>query len=81
MVAPAGAVVRIFYDSPVRVAPDEYLVTPTGRTYLILSVRVAKRGKHAGRRQHLQCLVQRGQPTEGRVHGIRWYKRQRRRAK
>ncbi len=77
MTAPLGATVRLFYDSPARVAPGDCLVTPTGRTYLIMSVRVQVRGKHAGRRQHLACLVQSAPPVDARLHVIRWYKRQR----
>lgn len=52
--APVGALVGLFYDG--LVARDEYLITPTGRTYLVVSARVQRRGTHRGRR-HLRCLV------------------------
>jgi hypothetical protein len=76
--APAGAVVRIFYDGPELVA-GHFLRTATGRTYLVVSVRVQRRGRHTGR-QHLACLVTERGPTvrdhvEGRVHPLHWYPR------
>jgi hypothetical protein len=83
MAAPAGALVRLYYDSPVRVAVGDYLLTKTGRSYLVVSARVQARGKHTGRRQHLACLIQEMRPPEGdhgpgQVHPLRWYARRRR---
>lgn len=54
------------------------LRTPTGRCYVVASVRVQERGRHVGR-QHLACLVAREPPAEARVLPLRWYRRRRRR--
>lgn len=77
MTAPVGAVVRIFYDGRA-LAPGDALRTPTGRTYVVASVRVQERGRHVGR-QHLACLVAREPPADAVVHPLRWYPRGRRR--
>lgn len=73
MSAPAGAVVRIYYDGA-EVLVGEALRTPTGRTYIILDRRVQSRGKHVGR-QHLACLVAKEPPPDVRVRRLHWYKR------
>jgi len=75
--APVGDLVRIFYDSRERVAPGDAIVTPTGRTYEVVSVRLHARGKHAGR-QHLGCIVTREPAPDARVFTLRWYPRARR---
>ena len=77
MTAPVGAVVRIFYDGR-QVAPGDALRTPTGRTYVVASVRVQARGRHVGR-QHLACLVAREAPPDAKILPLRWYARGRRR--
>lgn len=77
MTAPVGALVRFSYDGRA-VAPGDALRTPTGRTYVVASVRVQARGRHVGR-QHLACLVAREPPADARVLPLRWYARRRRR--
>lgn len=73
--APAGAVVSIYYDALVTVAPGHAIVTTTGRTYLVVAARRQLRGRHR-RRWHLRCAVAEGGPPEGvMVHRLRWYKR------
>lgn len=77
--APVGALVRIFYDGR-PVAAGDALRTPTGRTYVVASVRVQSRGRHAGR-QHLACLVAREPPEDARVLPLYWYPREKRRVR
>ncbi len=77
MTAPVGAVVRIWYDGRA-VAPGDALRTPTGRCYVVASVRVQERGRHRGR-QHLACLVAREAPLDAKVLPLWWYPRGRRR--
>lgn len=75
--APAGAVVGIYYDGAELVVGDA-LRTPTGRTYIVISVRRQARGKHVGR-QHLRCAVaEDAAPLSVRVRPLHWYKRGRR---
>lgn len=74
--APLGAVVRIFYDGR-QVAAGDAIVTTTGRTYVVTSVRVQRRGRHMGR-QHLACLVAAEVPAGARQHQLHWYRRARR---
>ena len=76
MAAPLGACVGIYYDGRASVARGDAIVTKTGRTYVVVAVRVQTRGLHAGR-QHLRCLVQPAPPAGARVHPIRWYRRRR----
>lgn len=72
--APIGAYVRIYYDGLALSAGDA-LVTPTGRMYEVVSVRVQARGAHVGR-QHLVCLVHDGRtPVKGRIRRLHWYRR------
>lgn len=73
MTAPVGAVVSIYYDGHA-VAPGDALVTTTGRTYVVASVRVQGRGRHVGR-QHLACLVATEPPADARVYKLHWYRR------
>lgn len=74
--APRGTEVGLYYDSPTLVQVDDFLQTRSGRTYLIISVRIQERGKHVGR-QHLRALV--SGPEEigsgDKVHPIFWYSR------
>ena len=74
--AAIGAVVRIFYDGRPVVAGDA-IVTTTGRTYVVASVRVQRRGKHVGR-QHLACMVAAAAPPGAKRHRLHWYRRGRR---
>ncbi len=75
--APVGALVRIYYDGE-PLAPGDALVTRTGRSYVVTSVRVQERGGHRGR-QHLACLVASRQTRwAGRVHPLYWHPRSRR---
>lgn len=71
--APAGAMVKLFYDGA-RLGPGEYLRTKTGRLYRVVSVRVQERGKHAGR-QHLACLVSSVAEPGAPVRDLYWYAR------
>ncbi len=73
--AALGAEVGIYVDLIARVEPGDAIVTPTGRTYMVVRVRVQARGKHAGRRQHLRCIVAESAPAGVTVHRIVWYAR------
>ncbi len=78
MKAPAGALVGIYYDGR-DLHRGDWLRTPTGRCYEVVSVRVQARGKHVGR-QHLRCLVVNGwRPPSARVLPLHWYPRGHRR--
>lgn len=75
MKAPPGALVRITYDSRDQVEPGDAIVTTTGRTYVVATVRRQLRGRHRGR-WHLGCVVtDGGPPPDVVVHPLRWYKR------
>ena len=76
MKAPVGAFVRIYYDGR-PLSPGDYLLTPTGRLYQVITVRVQQRGKHRGR-QHLRCLVDETPIGGRRVLPLHWYPRVRR---
>ncbi len=78
MAAALGAVVGIYYDGARPLAPGEALRTPTGRTYLVVDVRVQARGRHVGR-QHLRCAVVDQLDAGTVIHPLYWYKRARRR--
>jgi hypothetical protein len=74
MAAPVGALVRIFYDGH-QLGAGDALVTPSGRTYVVVAVRVQRRGQHVGR-QHLACLVAHADARSGRqVFPLFWYPR------
>lgn len=75
MGAPVGAIVGIYYDADVELNKGDALITPTGRVYLIVSLRRQKRGKNIGR-WHLRCLIQTEPPKDGKTYKLRWYKRQ-----
>ena len=75
--APAGAVVRLYYDSPgeMPIVMGDALVTTTGRTYVVVGCRRQLRGKHRGR-WHLTCVVaDTPAPAGARVHTLAWYRR------
>lgn len=76
MRAPVGAVVGMYYDADIgdELAIGHALQTPTGRTYVVLELRVQARGKHAGR-YHLRCLVSEEPPPAAPVHQLVWYPR------
>ncbi len=81
MIAPAGAIVGLYYDGGVPVAVGDAIVTRSGRAYLVVEARRQERGKHVGR-WHLRCEVLEDTPGEGfaaRVHPLRWYKRAKKR--
>lgn len=72
---PIGAVVRLYFDSIDPVGREDFIRTPTGRTYKVLGGRVQQRGKHRGR-QHLECLViDDDVPAGATVHHLVWYPR------
>lgn len=78
MSAAVGAEVTIApYDTEDPVEHGEYLVTTTGRSYLVLEAQCAQRGAHAGRRWRLQCLVVEPDdvPADAVVHDLAWYPR------
>lgn len=77
MPAPLGSIVGLHYDTELEVEEDEYLQTPTGRTYLVLEVRVQARGKWAKVRKHLRVMVVEASCVAplSVVHPLRWYKR------
>lgn len=86
--APAGALVRLFYDphpepskNPrLHVKPGDVLQTPTARRYGVVEARAQTRGKHVGR-MHLRCVVlESDAETTGKVWPLHWYKRSRRSA-
>ena len=56
MTAPAGAIVGLYVDLLRSVHEQDVIETPSGRRYLVMSVRVQLRGIHRGR-QHLRALV------------------------
>lgn len=75
--APAGSLVKIYYDSLVSVNEGDYIQTPTDRTYLIVGVRLQKRGMHR-HRKHIQAIVMPAEfqiPKDGIVHPLYWYPR------
>jgi len=82
VIAPAGTEVGLYVDMAARVDLGDVIETRSGRRYLVRSVRVQERGKHAGR-QHLRAVVL--EPDDRaivglaapRVHRIRWYRRDR----
>lgn len=74
--AAVGDVVSIYYDGR-EVQTAEVLQTSTGRTYLIVSKRVQRRGAHVGR-QHLRCLIVEAEEVKAKelkIHPLHWYKR------
>lgn len=75
--APPGAIVGIYYDARVDLADGatHALRTPTGRIYVVVAARLQARGRHAGRRWHLRCLVAEAAPDGAVVHSLVWYKR------
>jgi hypothetical protein len=76
--APVGTEVTIApYDTDDPVEDGEYLVTTTGRSYLVLDARPAQRGAHAGRRWRLTCLVVDPEhvPADAVTHPLIWYPR------
>jgi hypothetical protein len=75
-VAPAGAIVSIFYDPDPGADPDvgDALRSRTGRTYIIVSARRQERGAHVGR-LHLHCAVAEPHADAARVFPLVWYAR------
>lgn len=82
MKAPSGSLVSLYYDSPRDVVAGDVLRTPTGRMYLLWSVRRQTRGLHIGR-WHLKAIVIGVDelPAGARVHPIYWYRRRKRSAR
>lgn len=76
MSAGIGSEVGLYMDTSQRLLIGNYIQTPTGRTYEILTVRTQQRGKHEGR-QHLRCLVVPAEAIDpdATVTPIRWYRR------
>lgn len=79
MTARPGTEVTIApYDTDEPVEEGEYLVTTTGRAYLILDAQCAQRGAHAGRRWRIRCLVVPPDdvPADAVTHPLTWYPRE-----
>lgn len=77
--APIGAEVRFYFDGgPADLGRGDAIRTPTGRIYMVWSVRVQRRGKHIGRK-HLTAIVAREAPPDARVIELHWHRRGRRR--
>jgi hypothetical protein len=53
--------------------------TPTGRTYVLTSVRRQERGMHVGR-WHLRAIVVEKAPEGAVVHPLYWYRRKSKRS-
>lgn len=82
MMAPVGATVRITYDygGLPELGPGHALMTPTGRIYIVTCARRQTRGKYAGIRWHLRCVVaDREAFRGGYVHPLYWNRRERKR--
>lgn len=78
MTAPVGAVVKLYYDHDGPLDVGDGIETASGRCYLIVSARCQARGKHAGHRWHLRCLVVESFPIATVIYPLRWYSRGRR---
>lgn len=82
MAAPVGSNVSLYMDTPRDIQPGDYIVTHSGRSYLVDSVRIQQRGKHAGRK-HMRVIVvdpatvPHGDDEEV-IHPLFWYSRNRR---
>ena len=73
---PPGSVVGLYVDTTQRLLVGDVITTTTGRAYEVLAVRTQQRGQHAGRRQHLRCVVLPAVPDgEVPVLVLRWYRR------
>lgn len=74
MKAPPGSVVGIYYDSPRDVNTGDVLKTPSGRCYLVITIRVQTRGLHPGRK-HIHAVVLEVAPEKAIIHPLYWYPR------
>lgn len=75
MKAPLGAEVGLYFDGWTPLEPYLHaLVTPSGRVYLVVAVRVQQKGKHRGR-QHLRCVVSDVVPEGAQEVPLHWYAR------
>lgn len=76
MPAPLGAEVGLYYDAQRVVRADDYIQTPTGRTYHVRSVRAQERGLHTGRK-HIRAVVVAPSDVEpgATIHPLVWYRR------
>lgn len=75
--APAGALVKLYVDTRGEITKGDVIRTGTGRRYLVETVRVQERGKHAGRK-HLTAVVLAPTdqiPWDTAIIDIRWYRR------
>lgn len=76
--APAGREVGLYLDTFRSIAVGDFLVTPTGRTYHLTTVRRQARGKHAGRWHIHAVVVDPAVPgVDDVVHRMAWYRRPR----
>lgn len=79
MVTAIGDTCYLYIDAAMSLEKGDYVVTPTGRTYEVLTVRVQQRGKHAGR-QHLNVIVldpAAPKDPDAYVLHLHWYSRNR----
>lgn len=67
----------LYYDGAAPVEPGDYIRTPTGRTYLVDSVRVQQKGYHVGRQHMLVTVMPSDHVPEddAKVHPLYWYRR------
>ncbi len=56
MATPIGDTCSLYVDAAQPLEKGDYIITKTGRTYEVLTVRVQEKGKYEGR-QHLNVLV------------------------
>ncbi|QDP45538.1 hypothetical protein SEA_FUZZBUSTER_54 [Microbacterium phage FuzzBuster] len=77
MAAPAGAVVKLYVDTRWSIERGDVIKTQSGRRYLVESVRIQERGKHAGRKHLVVIVMAQDDPTpeDANVIPIRWYRR------
>jgi Recombinase len=57
VIAPVGAIVKLYVDLVRKVEGGDFIETQTGRRYFVCAARIQTKGKHEGR-QHLVCMVE-----------------------
>jgi len=72
--APVGSVVSLYYDSPRIIDNGDVLRTPTGRMYMIVSLRRQQSSNHVGR-WILRAMVVDKVPDGANIYPIFWYPR------
>lgn len=75
--APIGALVEIYYDSPIhKVERGDVIRTTSGRCYRAEYIRIQQRGVYTGR-QHIKAMVIDPEDVSetDTVHPLHWYPR------